>query len=602
MNIKDARPTRRSLIAVAVIMLTARVPAIDAAALAALPGQQRQWTLTFNTRLEQPGSEQPAGMSVTGEWISTVTAVRPGEYDAEIELANPRLSGRVGGVSPEVADQLQRRLARRFWATYRSDGALLTVHFFKDTDPSDRNLLQMVASETQLVRPDRGQMVWTVLERDGAGSYLAIYNRGGSGSLIKRKLKYVASDAGAGVPPGGLRLDIDQSELRFALDADGEIAGLDGNNRVRIAIPLSDQPPLLAVTEVHFANLQRAWAPERIGSLAGAGSEVVSEPIVTHRSAPEQLLARQDESLLEGRTTKSLLDAAIAKGDEDPRLPDRLAALFRRRSEAAPAAAALLRQSGPQKRITNALGSAGSPSAIQALGGIARDPSVPAAVRVDALNALVVVHHPSPEAMRMPLSLLDAEDPAIVSAARLMSGALARAGRPEHRAEADAIDAALIARYRKAQEVHERCDLLAALGNSAGPSVLPVIEEALRDPRPSVRAEAARGLRLAEASETDGLLSATITTDADAQVRSAGIFAASFRPMTALLAESLQRAARSDEADAVRSSAVGLLREHPDAAPGIRDTLAWVAANDPKPGLRRLAHEALAAVSLAPAR
>src|SRR5215469_13036389 len=103
MNIKDARPTRRGLIAVAVIMLTARVPAIDAAALAALPGQQRQWTLTFNTRLEQPGSEQPAGMSVTGEWISTVTAVRPGEYDAEIELANPRLSGRVGGVSPEVA-------------------------------------------------------------------------------------------------------------------------------------------------------------------------------------------------------------------------------------------------------------------------------------------------------------------------------------------------------------------------------------------------------------------------------------------------------------------------------------------------------------------
>lgn len=587
-------------IAIAAITMIA-VPVSRAAGAGRTPGEQRRWALQFRTRLEQPGGERPVEISLTGDWVSTVSAVRPGEYDVALELSGARLKGDSSPNNPAQAiQQVERRLARPFWATYRDDGALLAVHFFKDVDPSDRNLLQMVASEAQLVRPNPAEMVWTVLERDGAGTYLAIYNRDEGQGLVKRKLKYLQADGATGLPSGGLHVDMDQSEFRFALDPEGEVAALDANNRVRIGMPLSDQAPLVAITEIHLANLRRSRAPERIGSLSRAGAAVVSSPIVTHKPDPEILRAQQDTHLLEGRTTKSLLDAAMAKGVEDQWLSERLAALFRRRPEATPAAVALLRQSGAQARITNALASAGSPAAIEALATLARDSSVPSAVRVDALTGFVRLHQPSPEVMLLTASLLADRDLQVRSSAQLMTGALARAGRSEHRREADAIDSELIARYRKAREVHEISDLLAALGNSVGPSVLPVIKEALHDSRASVRVAAARSLRLAEASEIDDLLSATMAADLDPQVREAAIFATSFRPPTVPLGEALQRAARADPAESVRNKAVALLRQNPQASPGISDTLAWVAEHDSKPGIRRLAREALASVSGAP--
>ena len=174
-----------------------------------------------------------------------------------------------------------------------------------------------------------------------------------------------------------------------------------------------------------------------------------------------------------------------------------------------------------------------------------------------------------------------------------MSGALARAGRNEHATEANAIDAALIARYRKVQEVRDACDLLAGLGNSVGPSALLVIDEALRDPRTPVRA-AARALRLATGPEIDLWLSAAIASDADPGVRADAIFAAGFhRPLGLRLVDALLQVARGDSVDYVRSNAITLLRRNSDASPDIARTLAWVAINDPKPGIRRLAGERL---------
>jgi hypothetical protein len=321
----------------------------------------------------------------------------------------------------------------------------------------------------------------------------------------------------------------------------------------------------------------------------------VSSAIVTHKPDPEKLLAQHDAELLEGHTTESLLEAATAKASDEKDLSGRLAALFRRRPEAIPLAIELLRKNGQQKRLTSALGAAHSPAAIEALGALARDQGSLAPLRIDALAALALVQHPSLEAMRLPTALMDDKDANVASAARIMGGALARGGRNEHPAEADAIDAALIARYRKATDFRELSDLLTALGNSVGPAVLPAIEEALHDPRDPVRAAAARALRLGETPEIDSLLSAAITTDSAPRVRSAAIFATSFRHPTVPVAEALIKAAKTDSEEYVRSEAVVQLRAHPSASPDIPDTLAWIADHDTKPGIRRLAREGLAA-------
>jgi hypothetical protein len=561
----------------------------------AVPGEQRRWTLDFRVRLEQPGGERPIEVDLSGDWVSTVSAVRPGEYDVALELANASLKS----VPADASEQLRRRLARPFWATYRDDGALLAFHFFKDMNPSDRNLLQTIATETQLVYAGPDRPVWTALERDGAGEYLAIYNRTDLNTVAKRKLKYVYTDGAPGAPADGVHVDVDQSELRMSLDQDSGIVALDGSNRVRMGVPLGNAGQLVAVTETHLANLRRSEAPGLVGSLAHALADVMTSPIVTHAPDPERLRAEHDARLLEGRATESLLAAALdsAKTKEADRLlPDRLAALFRQRPEATTSALAFLRKNGPAKRITDALGSAGSTAAVDALGSLARDRNLPRPLRINALTAFMLAQHPSVEAMRIPAALLDDDDTRIALAARIVSGALARSGRASHPAEADRIDAALVVRYRKAQGIEEAQGLLAALGNSHGPSVAPVIEEALRDPLVQIRAAAARALRLATGPEVDHLLSTAITDDRDPSVRAAAVFAVSFRhPIGPALGEALVHAASVDPVEYVRRGAVTLLRQNPSASPRIPETLAWIAEHDSQPSVRRLAQEALTA-------
>jgi len=128
--------------------------------------------------------------------------------------------------------------------------------------------------------------------------------------------------------------------------------------------------------------------------------------------------------------------------------------------------------------------------------------------------------------------------------------------------------------------------------------VLPVIEETLRDAHGPARPEAARALRLATGAEVERLLSSAIASDEDPSVRSGAIFAAGFHhPLGPLLGEALIHAAKADPIEYLRRSAITLLRQNPNATAGVPEALAWIAEHDPKPGLRRLAQDALASIA-----
>ena len=561
------------------------------------PGDQSRWSLDLRVRLEQHAAP-PVEVHLTGDWVSTIVAVRPGEYDAQLQIDHTGFTGDAAKTVPAASlDDLRQRLSRPFWATYRIDGGLLAIHFYRDISPADQNLLQMIATELQLVRPDSAQLSWSAQERDGAGEYVALYVMAQPDRIIKRKLKYLYTDGVPGVPADTVHVVLDQSNVTFSLRTDGSIQTADGTTRMHMEL-LSDQSgQLAAVTEIHIGNLRTASAPELIGSLAHARPNVTSSPIVTHRLDPIKAQAQADDRLLEGHTTGGLLTAAFAKDTNDSAVADRLVALFRRRPEAASVAVALLSQKGAQRRLTDALGIAGSPSAVTALGNLARDTGLPEDLRVDAIIAFVQMRHPTVEAMRIPANLMDDSNSVVRSAARLMSGALARAGRSAHSAEADVIDSSLICLYRNTSETSQITQLLGALGNSAGPSVVPVIEEALRDSRVPVRAAAARALRLAPGFEVDRLLATVMDSDSSPIVRSDAIFAARFRrPLPSSLADAVLHTASSDSVDYVRSDAVALIRQNPSASPNIPDTLEHIANRDINPGIRRQASEALASL------
>jgi HEAT repeat protein len=561
------------------------------------PGDQSRWSLDFRVRLEQH-TAPPVEVHLMGDWVSTIVAVRPGEYDTQLQVADVRFTGdATKSASAASLEDLRLRVSRPFWATYRADGGLLAIHFFRDVIPADRNLLQMIATELQLVQPDSARPSWTAQERDGGGEYAALYVMPQPDRIMKSKLKYVYTDGVAGAPADTVRVAIDQSGVTFSLAPDGGVRAVDGTSRMHMDLSLDQAGQLTAVTEIHVCNLRAVHVPDLIGSLARALPNVTSSPIVTHKPDPAQVQAQTDDRLLEGYTTDSLLAAAFAKGAVDTALPGRLPALFRRRPEAASVAVALLSKNGAQKRLTNALGIAGSPTAIAALATVARDSALNENLRVDAITAFVQMQHPTLEAMHVPADLIGDSNPAVQSAARMMSGTLAHAGRSAHPAEADAIDASLIALYRNTRETRQVGELLGALGNSVGPSAVPVIEDALRDSRVPVRAAAARALRLAPGSEIDRLLATVIASDGDPVVRADAIFAARFRrPLPASLANALLHTATVDTVDYVRSNAVALLRQNPAASPGIPETLARIADHDTNPGIRRQASEALASI------
>ena len=559
-------------------------------------GDRSRWSLDFRVSLEQDAG-LPVEVHLIGDWVSTVVAKRTGEYDAQLQIDHLSFTGDAVKGTPEASvEDLKRRLSRPFWATYRADGGLLEMHFFRDVSPADRNLLQMIATELQLVRPDSPQSSWTAQERDGAGEYLALYVMPQPDRIMKRKLEYIYTDGVAGAPASAIHVAMDESNLTFSLRPGGGIQAVDGISRMHLEMsPHSGK--LAAVTEIHVGDFRSDHAPELIGSLAHASPDVTSSSIVTHKPDPEEALARADERLLKGHNTQSLLLAAFVKDANDSTLSDRLVALFRRRPEATAAAVALLSGKGAQKRVTDALAIAGSPSSVSALGKLARNAALPSNVRVDAVVAFVQMQHPTVEAMRVPGDLMDDSNSAVRSAARMMSGALARAGRPAHPAESDSIDSALICRYRNSEDTQQMIELLGALGNSAGPSVVPVIEEALRDSQAPVRAAAARALRLAPGPEVDRLLATVMDSDSSPVVRSDAIFAARFRhPLPTALADAVLQTATSDSVDYVRSDAIALIGQNPAASPSIPATLARIVDQDPNPGIRRQASKALASI------
>ena len=535
-------------------------PAASSAPAWCSPGQERQWELTFDVSVTPPGAHDPIHVAIVGEWHATPSAVRGEECDVALQLTRTRAVGEgVGQVSDAEVEDWQRRLGRRFWVTYRRDGAALQAHFPREVEPGDRNLLQMIATGLQVVQPRRDTDHWTALERDAAGMYLADYRRTAPQQLAKRKLTYTVVDAASGArAPDGVTVEIVASEQTVSFDPAHEVSELEGTEQLRIGVPFGQNSWLETRTTTRLRNLHLARTDSLIGSLERARATVDSSAIRTHNPNPEPALAKRDAALLDGRTTEAVLAAADSRSD-DRELSERLVALFRRRPASVPAAFALARTRADARRITEALATVGTPGALTTLATLAHDRAATEGARVDALNALVLIEAPSLETMRLPGDLLDDPSTLVRRAALLSSGALARAGRRDHRREADAIDRTLVARYAAATDDAGRLELLSACGNSAGPLLLPILDAALHSDRPDLRAAAASALRLVEDPEADAWLARVLTTDGEARVRAAGIFAASFRPLGPLF-NALERVAKNDQIDSLRRDADALLR------------------------------------------
>lgn len=539
-----------------------------------VPGESRVGPLELAVEVTPPGAKVATSQTtITGQWHATATAVRKDECDVAHELTGAHASGGgVGNVSgPELA-RFQQRLEQRFWVTYRRDGAALRVHFPKSVSPADKNVLQMIVTALQVVQPAGDPEHWTALERDAAGTYMADYQRVAPQRLRKRKLTYTAVDAASGgSAPNGVAATVLASEQTLSLDPARGLAEVEGEEKIRVGFSLGANSFLETRTRIRLHDVTVHRAPELAGSLEQARASLETSAVRTHTPNPEETRLAEDNVLLEGRATERLLLAATtpAAFEADRELPARLAALFRRRPEALPPAVATARAARDAHRFTEAFAAAGTTASLAALGAIATDASATEGARVDALNALVLVEAPDVATTRIPSELLDAPAPTLRRAALLSSGALARAARRAHPEESARIDRALADRYAAARDDRERIEVLSAIGNSGGASLLPLVDSALREGAPPMRAAAVTALRLADGPDVDAWIARTLTEDKDPSVRSAAVFASSFRPLGSLY-DALEQASRKDPSDAVRREAAAVLRRAHSAAVATR--------------------------------
>lgn len=532
------------------------------------PGESRVGALELDVDVTPPGAKAATRMTITGQWHATPSEARNDECDVVHELTGARASGAAGApVSDADIAAWQERLQQRFWVTYRRDGAALRVHFPRSAAPSDENVLQMIVTALQVVQPSGDTEHWTALERDAAGMYMADYQRLAPGRFRKRKLTYTTVDAASGAKaPDGIAAKVMASEYTFSLAPARGVAAFEGDEQIRIGFSLGPNSWLDTRTRIRLQDVSVRPAPELIASLERARATVETSAVRTHMPDPEVTRAKEDAALLEGQSTEQLLAAARtpAAFGADRELAARLTALFRRRPEAVAPALAVARAHDDAHRITEAFAAAGTTASLAALGALASDTSVPEGSRVDALNALVLVDAPGVATTRIPVPLLDDRSALVRKGALLSGGALARAARRIHPEESERIDRALAARYAASRDDGDRIEVLSGIGNSAGPVLLPVIEAALRSEHPPLRAAAVTALRLADGPDVDTWIAQTLTHDDDARVRSAAVFASSFRTLGSLY-DALEDAATHDKNEGVRRDAAALLRRAAEA-------------------------------------
>lgn len=557
-------------------------------------GRQSRWAIMLETTLQQGGSAatvHPGTTTLTGDWVVTVSGATAGHTELACELQHAHVTGTgFGNVDPADVARLERNLVGRFWVSYQDDGAATALHFPREMSDDVRNFLELLVTESQLVRPARPAPQWTATERDGAGSYFAAYEQLGPSEIVKKKMRYLAVDGAGTARAASVNVQVDDAETRFALDDAGAVRELFGHERMHIDAKMG-APGLAIGIRLHMAGARTGRAPELIGSLERA-LDLETGPVITQRASDQELLARRDARLIKDVTLPPLLES-VQRGRADATIRVTLAALLRQRPAVVPPAVAFVRNAEPTpaKLVLDALGAAGTPAAQAALCALASDGSMPTSARVDAVGALIQTKRPTGDTVAALVELMDAAEPAVRRQALYVAGA---AGGQSHDADPAAsahLETALLARYEKSRGP-ARVDLLVALGNLATAAVVSPVEQALRDPSAAVRAGAARALRKVKDPVADRLIAEAMTGDRDPSVRAAAVLAASFRPIGPLV-ESLAHTVEGDPVDYVRTGAIEAVASHVDESPLVQKALFTAASHDASAGVRRLARQTL---------
>jgi hypothetical protein len=424
--------------------------------------------------------------------------------------------------------------------------------------------------------------------------------------LSKRKERYLelvgAQASPANVSSLNLVPRVAASEGRVMLAPDGRPTGISLRDELRIEgaqAPVGSHSTLsldaVSVTAAPAPKLEDAYAAmHRIPADGAYGDAPSAEAL--DRSRIKGLTFAEAVRRLEERAPKGGAAPSVAAdaddtapppvGAEDSGLFIALAAIFRQQPATVPLALQKIRSgSVAAPALLDALGSASSPAAQDALIELMTSPSTSAKVRSRAGSVLVRTNAPTDRSIAALKALLAKEpfNPKALYGLGTFSRRLRDAGDEKRAAE---LGEFLATKLAAATTVSPILTTLRAIANSGYGGALPKILPLLTDKREQVRVDAVRSLQSMKDPRVDDLIVARVKSDASNAVRISGIQAAQVREPSDILVRGLLAAATSAEDPHVRYRAVEVLLRWAPRRSELKAELSRLAGSDQERRIR----------------
>lgn len=495
-----------------------------------------------------------------------------------------------------IEDSIGAEISNAFVLTLSASGNIESLGVDHAVQGLGFNILRTLVASLQFVEPtdpNSDRQAWVAQETDQNGRYNAYYRELDAEQFEKRK-EYTFLDLAA-------RLQLDKRVPPPTATSAATITRLRPGVLARVQTRDSIDLPMGESKGFHSeSHITIALKEESLGAVSAIDAkQLVTGPLFETRALDVRSgQARRDRELVGGRSFDELqsdLDALPPTNENREArwaVTRRMTALFNTDPASIDRAVLRLRGSpkpGDSEVLLAALSDANAPQAQAALARAAQDAAVPEDVQQAAIIQLSLDDHPTADTMsELNRMAQDPADPDRRAAAILaLGGAVRHSAEDQELGDASRQAAArLVDGFKAATTPDDQALYLAALGNTGSPQGVDSIEVGLANSSPKVRAAAVSALRSINGPAADALIIGVLASDPDPTVRGAAVQAMRTRPLTRELGAALAAAARTDRAETVRLTIVGLLADKISESQAVVGLLAWIAQNDPDPSVK----------------
>ncbi|HEY3494394.1 MAG TPA: hypothetical protein VGK73_06900 [Polyangiaceae bacterium] len=571
--------------------------------------------------------EMASGLELSGTKTLAFTLISDLSLDAKHEdgdrvrvvatLASPKFSG----ADPATRDAFAK-LAEELRAPFvfvLERGKLVELRASPANTTFATSICRTLAASLQVAQGTGDR--WSAKEDDASGTYEAEYQRIGAGELSKRKVSYdgiTAGKASLGALNANIALEVKASKGKI-LFAQGQ----GGSSRIE-QLELHDEVlTRFATTEVSSKTDVKLVVKGPPSAATVAFAELVAATQVIDPKTAQRAPRMDYDALRIGNYTFETALAELEKQAKDPKRneisgsvlgqqqqPDVVAerqarlesqnkvftamsAILRTQPRHIPAALAQVRKKADAgSELIDALSSAGTPAAQDALIELADDPKLGDTTRRSAAFALSRTTAATPNAVSALERYLRV--PALRVHALYALGTICRRLREEGAKDrADRIVETLLAALKEAKTPAEQVDALRSIANSGHPGAFEPVKPYFTASNAKVRVAAVDAIRLMPGAEADTVIAKSLT-DGPAEVQVAAIEAVAVREPSNTLASALTAAGNAIEKVATRLKLVQVIERWLEQRPELLTELQRLSTSDPAPVVQEAAKAALA--------